>query len=150
MWPLPGRSHKSQGSSFWQALICFLLHRLKSILRVALGAHLVEFHILQSLSTEIYLSVPSPCTKETGTFVQATASWGYLFANSLLGDLGTRLVDFFVCSWQFIKLHSQLAIIATRCWSFCWQKWDRSPRSERQKIPNFGELSSTQKWGRKG
>lgn len=54
------------GLFFWQALIS-LLQRLKSVLRVALGAYLVELHILQSLSTEICLSVLSPCAKETGT-----------------------------------------------------------------------------------
>lgn len=134
MWPLPGRSHKSQGSSFWQALICSLLHRLKSILRVALGAHRVELQILQSLSTGICLSMPSLCTKETGTSVQATAS--YVFTNSLLGDLDTRLVDSFFCSWQFIKLHSQLSMLDTDAGAFAGSSGTeaRSPMSVRQKI----------------
>lgn len=69
MWLVPVRSHKSLGSSFWQAQTCSLLCGLRALLGVALGGHLVALHILQSLSTEIHLSVPCLCTKGTGTSV---------------------------------------------------------------------------------
>lgn len=85
---------------------------------------------------------------------QAAACQGCLFANSLLGDLGARLADFFFCSWQGIKLHSQTASITPRCWGVVGRRWGQRHRVRETKDIRFSlffwtlVLSSKAKWER--
>lgn len=77
---------------------------------------------------------------------------GCLFANSLLGDLDARLADFFFCSWQDIKLHSQTASMTPRCWGVGGRRGGQRHRVRETKGSRFPlffwtlVLSSQVKW----